>query len=72
MPWRSGTAPSVSPVPPERGTTGMRKRLAIRTTSATSSVLAGQHDDVGQVVGPAVHGERRGHAGAVHARRLAR
>ena len=69
MPWRSGTAPSVRPVPPERGTTGMRKRLAIRTISATSSVLAREHDGVGDVVGPAVDGERRGHARAVEARR---
>ena len=42
MPWRSGTAPSVSPVPPERGTTGTPKRLAIFTISATSSVLPGR------------------------------
>ena len=41
MPCRSGTAPSVRPVPPERGTTGIPNRLAIRTTSATSSVLPG-------------------------------
>ena len=41
MPWRRGTAPSVSPVPPQRGTTGTPKRLAILTISATCSVLAG-------------------------------
>ena len=37
MPPRSGTAPSESPVPPARGTTGMRSRLASLTTSETSS-----------------------------------
>ena len=36
-----GTAPSVRPVPPSRGTTGTRRSLAIRTTPATSSVLVG-------------------------------
>ena len=41
MPPRSGTAPSVRPVPPSRGTTGTRSSLAIRTTPATCSVLVG-------------------------------
>lgn len=40
MPRRSGTAPSVSPVPPSRGTMGIRCAFAIRTTSATCSVVA--------------------------------
>ena len=61
MPPRSGTAPSVSPVPPSRGTTGTRSSLAMRTTPATSSVLVGQHGEVGQPLGPAVHRERRRH-----------
>ena len=41
MPWRSGTAPSVSPVPPSRGTMGTSSSLATRTTAATSSVVSG-------------------------------
>ena len=41
IPPRSGTAPSVRPVPPSRGTTGTRSSLAMRTTPATSSVLVG-------------------------------
>ncbi len=41
MPPRRGTAPSVSPVPPSRGTTGTRRSLAIWTTPATCSVLVG-------------------------------
>jgi hypothetical protein len=42
MPRRIGTAPSVSPVPPSRGTTGTRSSLAIRTTAATCSVDVGR------------------------------
>ena len=42
IPPRSGTAPSVSPVPPSRGTTGTRSSLAMRTTPATCSVLVGR------------------------------
>ena len=41
IPPRSGTAPSVSPVPPARGTTGMRRRLASLTTSETCSAVVG-------------------------------
>ncbi len=41
MPPRSGTAPSVRPVPPSRGTTGTLSSWAIRTTPATCSVLVG-------------------------------
>ena len=41
MPPRSGTAPSVRPVPPSRGTTGTRSSFAILTTAATSSVDTG-------------------------------
>src|SRR5918998_657014 len=42
MPPRSGTAPSESPVPPARGTTGMPSRLASLTTSETSSAVRGR------------------------------
>src|ERR687898_820150 len=41
IPWRSGTAPSVRPVPPARGTTGRRSRLASFTTSETCSAEVG-------------------------------
>ena len=41
MPPRSGTAPSDSPVPPARGTTGMRSRLASLTISETSCAVRG-------------------------------
>ena len=41
MPRRIGTAPSVRPVPPSRGTTGMRRSFAMRTTCATCSVEVG-------------------------------
>jgi hypothetical protein len=36
-----GTAPSVSPVPPSRGTIGIISLLATRTTAATCSVDVG-------------------------------
>src|SRR5215207_9726896 len=42
IPCRRGTAPSVSPVPPARGTTGIRARLASLTTSETSSAETGR------------------------------
>ena len=42
MPPRSGTAPSDSPVPPARGTIGMRSRLASLTTSETSCAVFGR------------------------------
>ncbi len=42
IPPRSGTAPSERPVPPARGTTGMRSRLASFTTSETSSAVRGR------------------------------
>ena len=42
MPPRSGTAPSDSPVPPARGTTGMRSRLASLTISETSCAVRGR------------------------------
>ena len=42
IPPRSGTAPSESPVPPARGTTGMRRRLASLTTSETSCAVRGR------------------------------
>src|ERR671919_238853 len=42
IPWRSGTAPSVRPVPPARGTTGTRSRLASLTTSAICSAEVGR------------------------------
>ena len=41
IPCLSGTAPSVSPVPPARGTTGMRSRLASFTTSEICSAEVG-------------------------------
>ena len=41
MPCRSGTAPSVSPVAPARGTTGTPQRLASLTTSEICSALVG-------------------------------
>src|SRR5215204_90208 len=42
IPCRSGTAPSVRPVPPARGTTGMRSRLASLTTSEVCSADVGR------------------------------
>ena len=42
MPPRNGTAPSDSPVPPARGTIGIRSRLASLTTSETSCVVRGR------------------------------
>ena len=42
IPPRSGTAPSERPVPPARGTIGMRSRLASLTTSETSSAVRGR------------------------------
>src|SRR5829696_5287391 len=42
IPCRSGTAPSVSPVPPARGTTGIRSRLASLTTSEICSADVGR------------------------------
>ena len=42
IPCLSGTAPSVRPVPPARGTTGIRWRLASLTTSDTCSALVGR------------------------------
>ena len=42
IPCFSGTAPSVSPVPPARGTTGMRSRLASLTTSEICSAEVGR------------------------------
>src|SRR4029453_11749651 len=41
IPWRRGTAPSVNPVPPSRGTIGTPRSVARRTTAATSSVDSG-------------------------------
>ena len=65
IPPRSGTAPSVSPVPPSRGTTGIRRSLAIRTTAGDLLGRGRQHRQVGQPLCPAVHRERRGHPGPV-------
>src|ERR671919_2451866 len=42
IPCRSGTAPSVRPVPPARGTTGTRSRLASFTTSEICSADVGR------------------------------
>src|SRR5919106_4538648 len=42
IPCRSGTAPSVSPVPPARGTTGTRSRFASFTTSEICSAEVGR------------------------------
>ena len=42
IPPLSGTAPSVSPVPPARGTTGTPWRFASLTTSETCSALVGR------------------------------
>ncbi len=42
IPPRSGTAPSLSPVPPARGTIGILWRLASLTTSETSSAVFGR------------------------------
>src|SRR5581483_4291921 len=47
MPWRSGTAPSVRPVAPARGTTGMPCRLASLTTSETCSAEVGRTTALG-------------------------
>jgi hypothetical protein len=41
IPRLSGRAPSLSPVPPARGTIGMRSRLASLTTSLTCSAVRG-------------------------------
>ena len=67
-PWRSGTAPSVSPVPPARGTTGIRSRFASHDLGDLLG-RGGEDDDVGHVVVPAVHRERRGDARSVESRR---
>src|ERR671919_1421684 len=42
IPCRSGTAPSVRPVPPARGTTGTRSRFASFTTSEICSAEVGR------------------------------
>src|SRR4029079_12693407 len=42
IPCRSGTAPSVRPVPPARGTTGTRSRFASLTISETCSADVGR------------------------------
>ena len=68
MPPRSGTAPSESPVPPARGTTGMPQPVG--ELDDLGDLLRGAREDrdVGHVLGPAVHRERRRDARAVHAR----
>ena len=44
---RDRRAPPESPVPEPRGTMGRPEARASRTTSTTSAVDAGQHDQVG-------------------------
>ena len=65
IPWRSGTAPSVSPVPPARGTTGIPWRLASLTTSEICSAEVGSTTALRDVVLPPVGRERGRHPGAV-------
>ena len=70
MPPRSGTAPSASPVPPARGTTGMPQPVGELDDLRDLLRGAREHGDVGHVVGPAVDRERRRDARAVDARGL--
>jgi hypothetical protein len=48
IPPRRGTAPSASPVPPARATTGIRSRLASLTTSAICSAEVGSTATAGR------------------------
>ena len=68
IPPRSGTAPSDRPVPPARGTTGMPQPVGELDDLRDLLGGAREHRHVGHVLGPAVDGERRRDARAVHAR----
>ena len=48
MPPRNGTAPSLSPVPPARGTTGILARLASLTISETCCAVLGRTTTAGR------------------------